>query len=86
MTWLVALLLIIAFVALAYKIYYQVQVQIIEKKKLSPLFWITLSFMCFLPVFRSLKNTSATILATKANAGLCIFYSCVIAVFLFDVA
>jgi len=86
MTWLVFPLLIIAIVALGYKIYYQVQVQIIEKKKLSPLFWITLSFMCFLPVFRSLKNTSATILATKANAGLCIFYSCVIAVFLFDVA
>jgi len=85
MTWLVFPLLIIAIIALGYKICYQVQVQIIEKKKLSPLFWITLSFMCFLPVLQKLKNTSAAILAARANAGLCIFYSCLIPILLFDI-
>lgn len=40
--------------------------------------------MCMIPLLQRLKNTSAVILATRANAALCIFYSCIlVALYLF---
>lgn len=84
MYWLICLLIICAVVALLFKIYCHVQIEIIEKKRLTIQFWLTISFMCMIPLLQRLKNTSAVILATRANAALCIFYSCIlVALYLF---
>lgn len=85
MTWLVLLLLVIAVAAFAYKIYCQLTIELIEKKKRSAQFWLLLSVKCFLPVPGNCRNTSAMILATKANAALCIAYACIAILLLSDV-
>lgn len=77
-------LLLIAVIAFVYKIYCQVTVELIEKKKLSTRFWLVLSFMCFIPLTGTLRNTSATLLATRGNLALCIAYACIILVLLSD--
>ena len=78
MCWLICLLITIAAIALCYKIYCHVQIEMIEKKRLALQFWLTICFACMIPVLQRLKNTSAIILATRANAALCIFYSCIL--------
>jgi hypothetical protein len=76
------LLVTIAAIAFGYRIFVQIRIQQIEKHLPAPIFWMTLIFMGFVPVFWKLKNTSATILATRANICVCIFYSCAAIFFL----
>jgi hypothetical protein len=63
MTPLLILLVIIAAIAFGYRIFLQIRIQQIEKRLPAPIFWMTLIFMGFVPVFWKLKNTSTTILA-----------------------
>jgi hypothetical protein len=74
MTLLIILFIIIAVAAFCYNIFLQISIQRIEKHLSAPLFWTTLIFMSIVPVFWKLRNTSATVLASRANVCLCIFY------------